>query len=389
MYPRLALLLPALAAALAQTVVQKVEVKGVPPAIAKALIGEAGLPAAKAMTKASYDEACNRLIRTGFIQGCAYRFTENTVEFDVKEVPRTMKAVITLPGVKEEELWAWMSANEPLVQRVMPENDDATQFYIRAVERYARLKGMPSDISPGVHTDLERKQTSLRFRPSTLVPINGVVFEGVTAVDLEPLKNRIEKVAKGQGFFEPDFRLLLLQNITPEFEKLGYLGLSYPSVSVDGGGVVRVSVKQGPVYRFGNVPQPLTPGGIADWSKVQALASEKEKAARDQGYLNARTSVRRDLKNDQTADIEVIVDRGPLARFGELRFSGIDPSTEERLRREWKLRKGDALRESYPYEFLKDVSDGGLLGRRSLDLSVRFEPRPGFSDIVDLHIVFK
>lgn len=377
-----------------QSTLTSVEMRGLQRLPKAAVIEAAGLKLRQPITKAEYDGACNRLLKTGLIEACEYSFINSpagqAVDFKLKETPASMKASISVPGATEAELWEWLRKNEPLVTPEIPDNDDATQFYVRAVERFLSAKGGSGGVKADIQTDLGTKQTSLRFRPEKLDRITGVTFTGATAVDATVLKQAVERVARDRGFLESDFRELLALNATPLFERQGYLAVRYANVERSPTGEVRVTVEQGPLYRFGRTStRDLKPGALANWMEVLKAGDRLAQAAREEGYLQARAKIDRKLQPNQTVDVEIAVDRGPLFRFGELRITGLDPSTVARIKPLWKLAGGAPMRESYPATFLKEATDAGLLGTRSFDASIRIEPRPGSQDIVDVVLAFK
>ena len=261
---------------------------------------------------------------------------------------------LTVAGVSDEQLWTWLAQNEPLVQRKMPISDDAIRFYTDAIHRYLKR-----DIASSIDTNLNTHETTLVFRPSNLPSIQSVKFEGTQAIDAATLEKKLAPIAQGTPFTDYDVRQLLDLNIRPLYEEMGRLNVRFTDIKAQGGAVT-VHVDEGRIYKLGQVKvtgvdaQPqLNPGEVANWSKVQNALDTLGKSLRNQGYLEEKYNVTRDLKDDGTLDINADYTRGKQFVFGKLKRSSLNPTQESMVRPLWRLTPGAPMNEGYVGRFHK------------------------------------
>jgi outer membrane protein assembly factor BamA len=268
----------------------------------------------------------------------------------------------------------------------MPNSDEAVQFYTRAVQRYLK-----QNLTPSVDVNLETRETTLIFRPSNSHSIESVKFEGAQAIDAATLESKLAPAAKGTAFSEYDVRRLLDTHVRPLYEALGRLNVSFPEIKA-AGGVVRVRIDEGRVYKFGQIKiagvdakAPAPAGEIANWRKVVDGLDALGQDLRNQGYLEAKYKTTRELKDDGTVDASVEYTRGTQFVFGALKLSGLSPTQESIVRPLWTLAPGAPMNEGYIEEFIKTAF--GKLGPEFNGVGSQIEPAQG--NVVNVAITFR
>jgi outer membrane protein assembly factor BamA len=305
---------------------------------------------------------------------------------ELKEAPAGQTVHLNVPGADEKQLWAWLVDNEPLAQRKMPASDQAIQFYTKAVQRYLK-----QDVPSSADSNLDTHETTIAFRPSNLPSIASVKFEGAQAIDAATLEKKITPAAKGTAFTEHDFRLLLDQHIRPLYEDLARLKVSFLEIR-EQRGVVTVLVEEGPVYKLGHITvtgvdsQPqLTTGDLANWRKVADAFDAVGKGLRNQGYIEAKYKLTRELNEDGTVDVKADYTRGKQFVFGTLKLAGLSPTQASIVRPLWTLAPGAPMNEGYVDEFIKAAF--GKLGPEFNGVGSQLEPSAG--NVVDVAVTFR
>ncbi|HUS07507.1 MAG TPA: POTRA domain-containing protein [Bryobacteraceae bacterium] len=372
----------------------------------------AGLELAKPAGTADFDAACTRLLDTGLVMSCRYKYAPSTrdgvsgysLTFQIEPQKADQQLRFTVPGIPDDKLWAWLDRNEPLVRRTMPANDAATAFYVAAVERAIRALGNGGKIVSSIDTDLSKRQTTLIFRPANLPKITDVAFSGNKAISADVLRNALRKVAVDSPFTEYDFLRLLDLNVRPLYESLGRLNLKFVKVTAtpSGPGVaVNTAIDEGIVYSLSAVrvqgtganeaellPAANFPTGqVANWNLIQKSLAEIESRFRNLGYLSVNTRVDRELdEGSQSARLKVQVNRGPQYKFGKLVISGLTPGARDRAAARWKLKPGEPMSEGYVGDFIDDVLKNANLGPEIQRVGQSLEEQPG--NVVNVSLNF-
>jgi outer membrane protein assembly factor BamA len=151
---------------------QSIEIAGHQRFTKAAIIAEAGLSLSKPAGKAEFDEACKRLMDTGFFESCRYEWKTapagTSVQFSVPELPAPLTVDLNVAGVDQDQLWTWLTNTYPLAQKKAPNNEQATQYYIRAVQRYWKEKKSNAAADKvSVHSDGSRN--------AVLIAVGGAV----------------------------------------------------------------------------------------------------------------------------------------------------------------------------------------------------------------------
>ncbi|HYP09215.1 MAG TPA: POTRA domain-containing protein, partial [Bryobacteraceae bacterium] len=344
--------------------------------------------------KPEFDAACQRLIESGLFEGCNWKYmpvsrTGIALMFEVSEAPAQQKVRLTIPGVPDKDLWEWLRANEPLVQPQIPGTEEATRFYTRAIQRFLK-----KNVVASVHTDLATRETSLVFRPENVPAIEAVKFIGAQAISPATLEKTLAPIAKGSPFTEYDVQQLLDLNIRPMYENLGRLNVRFPSIKAEGG-VVTVQVDEGRVYTLGKADTTGTPAGIqptlpigevARWNEIVARFEATTKTLRNQGYLQARYKIDRQLNPAAgTVNLAAAYTPGRQFKFRELKLGGINAAQDSALRRLWALPAGAPINEGYIDDYLRAAFE--KLGPEHSGVAHQLEPAG--EDAVDVVITFR
>lgn len=388
--------------------ISNVEISGAQRFSEPALAAASGLKPGGPATKAGLDGACEKLMRSGLFESCAYEYipvsqTSATVKMKVKEAPAEQTAKLNIPNVEEDRLWAWLKTNEPLVQAKMPANDDAIQFYTAAIQRFLREQKLPSDVQPSIESNLATHETTLIFRPSKTADVVDVKFSGNSTITAPALEKVLQPIAKGMGYTEYDFRKLLDENIRVLYLERGHLRVTFPVViarDAPGGVSVLTTISEGPVYTLGkvdveggsetsNAAVRFERGTPANWRKVERNVEQLLQNLRNEGHLQASSRIDTQFnESTRIANLTVHLTRGKQFTFGKLEIEGLTPDLEKRVRALWALPAGAPLNEGYTNEFVKIAFEKGGMGPEFNGVAHQLNIRPD-STIVDVQIRFK
>jgi len=368
----------------------KIDIQGLTRFTPDAVLQTIGLKPGANVGKASFDDVCQKLVRSGLFEGCDWKYMPTsasgialTLQLKEAQAPQTVR--LTLPGVSESQLWDWLRQNEPLVQKTMPASDDAIEFYTQAIRRFLK-----QDVVSSIDTNLETKENILVFRPANLPKIESIKFEGTKVIDAAVLEKIAAPIAQGMLFTEFDVTQILDLNVRPIYEKLGRLNVKFPAIKA-AGGAVTVQVDEGGVYKVGKVTATggkpsISVGEIADWPAIRAALDAVTGELRNQGHLSARYKVDRTLNDSAgTVDIKVAYEPGKRFTFGALKLNGLNAAQESAVRRIWMLPAGAPMNAAYVDEFIKAAF--GKIGEEYSGVASQMEPVG--ESAVDVVITFR
>lgn len=194
--------------------------------------------------------------------------------------------------------------------------------------------------------------------------IERVDVTGLTPERNEILRKRLEAPMNGRTFSQEMAEEVAGPLVRAALAEWGHWS---PAVTFkqEAGTALLVNVDAGPVAILGEV---TLDGGETKWldaagfvkgapveSKKLNLALGKViQAARNAGYL-AATARSESSVADGRLDLKLIMEKGPLYRFGELRIEGLDAQRGKRARALWKLKPGDAAGASALEEWIRLV----------------------------------
>lgn len=369
-------------AALAQRPIVEIKVAGSERLAPAAVIAASGLRIGQAVTRAELDAAAQKLFETGFFSSVNYRYDPTAaggpagygVTLEITEEAARTPVELDIPGLDAEQLWQQLKSADGFIDRQMPNNDRASDYYKRAIEAALRKSNHAEEIVMKTEADLHTGKMVVICRPAHLPKVAAIRFEGNAAIADGRLQAAMAKVAMDQEYTERDFRRKLEFNLRPLYDELGRLTVAFPSVKMAdaGGGAVAVTaaIDEGPVWRLGKVvltgdALPLADmhdaarfayGAPANWKQFMASVNKMEQVLRRDGYITVSSKpVRAFHKATQVVDVDLVVGKGPQFLFGELHIEGLDEGTEKRLAALWKLPGGAPMNQPYVDEFVRSA----------------------------------
>ncbi|MGE5647279.1 MAG: POTRA domain-containing protein [Acidobacteriota bacterium] len=390
--------------------IARIQVEGNVRYTQEAVIQGSGLRVGAQATPEDFEAACKRLADTGLFTSARFRYKPAGEAFDltlmVEEAQEVEEIRIELPDFDEARVWAWLGENEPLVQKQMPTNEQATAFYCRAVERFLEAQGKKEAVVARMRTDPASGVIATTLRPAVMPHIAAVKFEGTQALPAATLEAALAKAAAGSEYTESGFRELLDYNVRRLYEEQGLLGVSFPRITAakdaSGGVVVTTTVVEGPVYRVGAIEiagdrlpverlksvVELKPGDVAGWKKAALDMARIQGTLGREGYLDASCEIEKHLDPARAvADLTFVVEKGPQAKLGALRLDGLPEPSATRARALWKLKPGDVLNTDLVDQFERALMRDDRI--RFERISRRYEPAGAASGAVDVVFTFK
>jgi outer membrane protein assembly factor BamA len=254
-------------------------------------------------------------------------------------------------------------------------------------------------------TDLRTGKVTLSFQPEVLPKVQSVSFAGNEAVANTELNSALNPIMANADYTDRRFATAVELNLRPVYEQHGYYRVKLTPGSpvwTDAGVSVGVTITEGAPYQLGKVDligddlptdamlaaAKFPAGKLANWEQIQNGIWELEKVVKRTGFFQAAASSERYY--DDTAhvlDLRVRLNKGPLYRFGEIRFTGLSPDLEAQARRLWKPKTGDPYDYAYQTEFFQAFSRMvDFHGFRKHDVKVQ----KGAGDyVMDINLIFE
>ena len=327
--------------------------------------------------------------------------------FQVVEVEAVYPVRFEELPAPDSEIAAYLASKDPLFGPKLPGTAPVLQRYAAWVQQFLGSRGVEEKIAGRVAAAGPDELVVL-FRPARQSPVVATVaFTGNQAVETRPLMEAINGVAIGTAYKEERFRQLLDASIRPLYEARGHLRVTFPKVSArpaqDVKGLhVDVEISEGGVFELASVrvegPEgfstqelvkaaAIKTGDTANFDEVNEGAVRVRKFMQRNGYMRARTSVRRDIDDaKKTVAAVIAVEEGPRFVFGNLEIRGLDLHGEAAIRKLWAPQPGKPFNVEYPEFFLNRVRDEGYFDnlnntraetrideeRRAVDVTLHF-----------------
>src|SRR5579883_31520 len=391
--------------------VETVSVEGNHLYTADQILAVAGLRAGEIAGKAEFEAARDRLNATGAFDNVGYHFAPSPdgkgydAAIEVTEVPQVYPLRFQDLPASDAELRAVFKKKFPLFGEKMPATKAMLDRYVAALSEFLAAKNYHEPVAAKPTSDAT-SDLVIVFRPAKARPnIARVKFTNAGDLPTGMLETAMFGVAVGIPYDEPEFRLLLDSQIRPIFEARGKIRVAFPKITTepakDVDGVdVTVQVEPGPVYTlehvsFTGAEAPDEPfAKLANFKTNQAVDFDQVKAAQDRiaqsmhhsGYLQANSSVKRDI-DDQNKKISIVIDvkPGPLFTLGKLEIVGLDIESEPVIRKMWTLQPGKPFNDSYPEHFLNRIKQGGVFDNLK---TTRSETKINADHTVDVTLYF-
>jgi outer membrane protein assembly factor BamA len=372
---------------------------GLPPG---PVVEAAGLTLGSPVEQSDLEAACGRLLATGLLLGCQFRFADGLATFQVAQAPPEQDVRIDLPGVGEKEFWAWAAKNAPLLTPRMPGTNDAVRLYTAAVQKFVSGRLPGEQVESRIETTLATHETFLVFRLANLPRIAAVSFTGNASIGADRLEEAMLKPAIGAEYSDLAFQHLLDLNVRPLYEELGKLSVSFPNprVTPDGKKVkILTIIDEGPVYRLRSARVlvdgaaesiPALPvGEAANWKLLNGAVEARVAGLRGEGYLDAASRVSRRLDPAQRAvDADIVIRRGQRYVFGKVIIKGLSASVMDQALALWKLKEGEPAVEQSASEFVDRVFKQLPIHDEVRGASIHTQARPN-TNIVDYTVNFR
>jgi len=339
----------------------------------------AGLRLDAPIDKAGIEQGCQKLQESGLFASISYRYAPGpkkgyALTLVLADQAPLAAASIDIPGFDETETWRWLVERFHRFDRVIPQADTAQQYLAREIERHVGSGARGQHLTVRVETDFKTRRLLLSFQPETLPRVVNFSFTGNSVLGSAALGAALRKIVADTDYTERKFAAAVEMNLRPLYEERGYFRVRLSPGApqwVAGGVFVNVAVAEGAPYQLGKVDLVgdslpvegmmsagrLPVGRLANWRQIQEGMWEMEKVVRRTGYFQAKASDERSYDDAaHVLNLRVVVNKGPLYRWGEIRFTGLGAEVEAAARKAWKPKSGDPYDYGYPNEFLEAFS---------------------------------
>ncbi len=397
----------------AEPVIREIEIVGNKVYTAEQLIALSGLRPGMPVRRDVFEAANDRMMASGAIESFGWRYqpiqggTGFKVTLEMIEVSQHYPWFIErFPAVSAVEFAARAAKELPLFAEKIPASETYMSQAAALLQKMLAERGVNERVVHRV-TLLGKDTIAILFGPSAPPPaVAEVRFVGARAIHPNDLAKSMAAVAIGVPFIEPNFRMLLDNQIRPMYETAGRLRASFPKLEVAPsasvkGVVVTVHVDEGEPYILGKVevnglPIPTEEAGeLGAWgigkqvnfSDIGRGIEKIQERARENGYMKIAYKAQRRL-NDEKKSVDIIVnfEPGPQYKFGHLKIQGLDIESEPVIRKMFAMKPGDPFRKSYGDMFLSEIRSRGVfdnLGETKTKLEVNDRLQT-----VDLTLIF-
>jgi outer membrane protein insertion porin family len=134
-------------------------------------------------------------------------------------------------------------------------------------------------------------------------------------------------------------------------------------------------------------PVLLQAGDLADHGKLEIELQDAQKDYRAKGYLVAKIEpVPTFSDEDHTVSYQMKVTEGDLFHMGDLRMTGLDQGAIDKLKKNWKLNRGDVYNGEYLKTFLRD--NASLINANGRAKTIKVQQNPTAEKSVDVTLQF-
>lgn len=334
---------------------------------------------------ATFDDARDRLLATGYFDYVSYTFKQAgegfAITFAVVEMKQAYPVRPEALPVTVDQVTQILREKIPLFHGLLPGTKQMTERAAAAVEEFL------APANPGLRVRarvlaLGPDRFEIQLTPAEGLPvIADLTFEGSKLISAADLHVAAVQGAIGQFYSDSGIHAVLDRVIRPLYEKQGYMAVSFTHITskpdADVKGVdVHVSVVDGPRFRLRDVsvrgPAAGDSGRILRMANLPAMdvinfdeftqAGQRiREALRNEGHLDASVSTGREVDEAaQMVDAWFDVNPGPVYTFGKLDIIGLGLDGEAAIRKMWGVRTGDPYPGGYQDRFVKGVKDEQL-----------------------------
>jgi len=367
-----------------------------------------------AVDEHALEAGCKKLEESGLFEDVKYRYGPGpkrgyVVTLSLVDQKKLRDATIDIPGVDEAELWRWLTSKYPTFDHKAPDNPTGQEFLLKQIEQHAGAALAGQHLVTSLEQEFApRPRMIVSFQLEKLPIIASMRFTGQQKLNETQLDALMRRVISGQGYSDRKFRQLVELNLRPAYEEIGMYRVRFPGISAqksdDSAVNVAVAIDEGPQFTLGTIeiigddlPRDamkkaanIKTGAVANWTQIQKDVWDMERPVKRLGYFAARSKTERILHDDtRVLDVSVTFEKGPLYRFGQVRFVGLSQAQETLARRVWSATPGSPYDFLYANDFLREFSRlvdfrqfkkyeekaAPGIGDRVMDVTVNFEPK--------------
>jgi outer membrane protein insertion porin family len=350
------------------------------------MIKYSGLKVGQRVTGPIFEQARTKLQSTELFNNVSdqFRFVGSPPAYDltiqVVENEQLFPMRFERLGVSPEAVQGYLHDHVELYADRIPGTEGALKRYTAAVQEFVAQKDPSIKVKARVSND-DPKELAVLFAPDTPAPtISQVIVTGNQAVDTGTILRAVNQVAVGVPLSDTRLKLILEGAIKPLYAAKGYAAVTFPKIETEPsktnrGVVVKVEIKDGPVFKFGAVRFhgsgmdeeeirsniPFKPGQAFNAQQVDAFRLDLVHRMKRRGLLDASVSTETQPDDrKRTVDVTYNVSAGAVYNFQKLDVQGLDVTSEPIVARLWGEKPGHPFNPDYPDFFLKRVQEQGL-----------------------------
>jgi outer membrane protein insertion porin family len=310
-------------------------------------------------------------------------------------------------GVAPETIQRCLKQNIPLYSDQIPGTEGVLKRYREATQTCLAETKSPVEVKATVSNDDPKQLAVLFAAEGPTITISQVTVTGNEAVDSGTILRAVNQVAIGVPLSDTRLKMILDGTIKPLYAAKGYAAVTFPKVETepsktDRGVIVKVQIKDGPVFKFGGIRFhgtgmdqdeiraniPFKPGQQFNGKQLDDFRLWLVHNMRRKGLLDATVLVETQLDDNRRAvDVTYTVAPGDIYSFQKLDIQGLDINSSPVVQRLWGEKPGKPFNPDYPDFFLKRVEEQGLfdnLGNTSSDYTA-----DAATHSVTVHLYFK
>jgi outer membrane protein assembly factor BamA len=380
---------------------------------AEAIIASSGLKLGQRVSPALIEQARKKLQDFELFNSVAFEYRttpipppQYDVTFQIVENQQLFPMRFERLG-DPEAIRSYLKDHIELYADRIPGTDGSLQRYRAAVEAFVAQTTPNTKVRAAISND-DPKDLTVLFTPNIPPPtISQVEISGNEAVDSGSILRAVNEVAIGVPLSEMRLKMILDGAIRPVYAAKGYAAVSFPKVEVEpsktnAGVVVKVQIKDGPIFKFGNVrfvgkgleedevrsAITFKPGQTFNSDQMDNFRLELMQRMKRRGLLDANITNETQVDDSKKA-VNVIyhVMAGEPYTFGKLDIQGLDALSQPAIEKLWGEKPGHAFNPDYPEFFLKKIQEQGLFDNLA-DAHSDYTADPTAHTVI-VHLYFK
>jgi outer membrane protein assembly factor BamA len=341
------------------------------------------LKAGQPVRLSDLDHTVKQMSSTGLFASLKYRYATSgnrlDVTFDIEEPPWSMPVVFdNFVWLPDEELVAAVKEDVPTFDGTLPVNSEVTSYMTGVLQHLLDERQIRGRVEFALHNSQTTGKSQYLFSVTGTGP--GVCALRVTGASVIPENQLVEAAAE---LMRRDYSRVYLTELAngtlrTMYRQRGYWRAEFRDpiatlgTAPDACAGVRVTlhVDEGAPYTWDHAewrgasainPRELdaalglTPGEVADVTKMETGLRQVRGAYRRLGYMQQRSTMT-PRPDDATRRLvlDVTVEEGPQFRLGELTITGMGDQEADALRKKWTLKAGDIYDDSYIQQFRRE-----------------------------------